>query len=462
MTKPLHALATLLILAALAAGCISTNSNKGAEVASFGKLAIRVGSGETAVVLPVASPELFQISTNFAAPGNYSARCFDGYQWPDARGVMPRYDELDGSIILGGGFRQILPESVEITSTNGAQLYIEGRDYRLNTEWAQFAAIDGRLGTNTLRVKAALAMQRIDLLQASVSAEGGYSLKQGVSRLVCPQIPEPDAGHRAVAGIYVAPWRRGTVWAVTQEDIFPISSKSVELERKSSRQSRLVAAQNAAAIVKTRAKLESGVPVTVAFIGDSITLGAEAGRWWSDDSATYRGRVMRGLRERFPNSEITEVQAFQGGKGIEFVAETFQNLVAPSNPDLIILGIGVNDAHEKLPGSGIPAVAPEAFAKLFDKILSDSAAIGAEVIIHTSMQTNPFDANGDAARWDAYLKIQRRLAVAHKVAVADTYAAWNAQSQDGIPPFSQLHNWINHPGANGHKLFADTILRLFN
>jgi Lysophospholipase L1 and related esterases len=442
----------------LAAGCESTRAMAaGTRVVAGGGLAVRVGSGENTETLRVAPPELFHIATNFPAPANLPDEAREGYSWTGAAGFMPRYDSEDGSIILGGAFRQTLPESVEIMSTNGALLFIEGRDFALNTEWGQFAAIDGRLGASALQVKAALAMQRIDLLQED--AAGKRSVKQGISRLVCPRIPAPDEGCRAVAGIYVAPWRRGAVWTVTQDDIFPIRQRAAADAAAGSKGGRKRAA---AGIAKTRAKLEGGTPVTVAFVGDSITLGAEAGRWWSDDSATFRGRVTRGLRERFPGAAVTEVQAFQGGKGIEFVAETFHEAVAPSCPDLIILGIGVNDAHEKTPGTDVPAVAPAAFEALFKKILVDSAEIGAEVIVLTSMQTNPFDANGDAARWSAYLRIQRSLAAKHNAVLADTYAAWMDQALDGIPPFSQLHNWINHPGADGHKLFADTILRAFD
>ncbi|MCL1910147.1 MAG: SGNH/GDSL hydrolase family protein [Kiritimatiellaeota bacterium] len=411
-------------------------------------------SGEKAQIAAILelqfdAPELFGVLRNFAPPfGDFGEACVDGYMWPGAQGLMPRYDDEDGSIILGGAFRQVVPESLEITSTNGARLYIERRDFRLNREWGQIIAIDGRLGTEPVCVKASLAMQRIDLVQRG--ADGALAVKKGVSRLVCPRRPAPDEGYEAVAGVYIAPWRRGSVWTVTREDIFLIDAKR-----------RPAPAPNRNAVINTRAKLDSGMPVSVAFVGDSITLGAEAGQWWSDDSATYRGRVMRELRARFPRSRINEVQAFQGGKGIEYIVETFDTLVAPFEPDLVIIGIGVNDAHERAPLTGEPVVAIEKFTPLFAELLGKCAAIGAEVVIHTSMQTNPFDANGDAARWGAYRTAMMSAAARRRMGVADTYAAWNAQSSDGIPPFSQLHNWINHPGADGHKIFADEILRYF-
>ena len=53
------------------------------------------------------------------------------------------------------------------------------------------------------------------------------------------------------------------------------------------------------------------------------------------------------------------------------------------------------------------------------------------------------------------------VAKEENVAAADVWTEFINQASRGIPPFSQLHNWLNHPGANGHKIYADVILRCF-
>ncbi len=406
------------------------------------------------VTFSLQPPELYLVSTNLAAPGNYSPDWSPLTQWPRGKSgesgawnFTPKYDD-DGSIILGGAFRQLLPETVILKPADGGDAFVNGRDYLLNTEWAQLAACQGRLGkagSAKLTITASLAMQRIDLVQ--VDQDGTPSVKQGVSRLFCPERPDPAPGCKALAGVYIAPWRRGGVWTVTQDDILPIRLESP-----------LVPPVRPEAVSNTLAKLRAGNQVTIAFIGDSITLGAEAGPWWRDDSTTFRGRVMRTLREHFPKATLTEVQAFKGGRGIEFVHEAFGELVIPANPDLIILGIGINDAHAN---NGIPTVAIEDFDPLFNKLLERAKALGAEVVIHTSMETNPFDENGDAQRWPVYREAMLTAAMKHGVGVADTGAVWQNQRLCGIPPFSQLHNWINHPGTNGHAIFANMILQFF-
>lgn len=97
--------------------------------------------------------------------------------------------------------------------------------------------------------------------------------------------------------------------------------------------------------------MRAGQPVTIAFMGDSITLGAEAGPWWDEQlkftgkDSTYRGRVIHGLRQRFPQATITPVEASQGGTGIKSGLEQFPTKVRPAKPDLIFIAFGANNAN---------------------------------------------------------------------------------------------------------------------
>ncbi|MDA3800406.1 MAG: hypothetical protein PF692_15185 [Kiritimatiellae bacterium] len=52
--------------------------------------------------------------------------------------------------------------TVVVSSVDGGKIYVENIDYKVNPYWGQVAAIDGRLGTNDVRITAMAAMQRID------------------------------------------------------------------------------------------------------------------------------------------------------------------------------------------------------------------------------------------------------------------------------------------------------------
>jgi lysophospholipase L1-like esterase len=446
MVKPLR-LPVCLVAAGLARTAIAADVPAPTEPPSLG---LRVGGS----VLPVEPPDLHAIEATRDAPADHAAVWSPLAVWPgkrkDAAGVWdlaPRYDD-DGSPILGGLFRQLLPETLRVARADTGVEFVADRDYRVNAEWAQVAAIDGRLGApgvTNLRVTAKAAMQRIDLVQRA--ADGTVTLKRGVSRLVCPVRPDPDAGCEAVAGVYVAPWRREGGWKVLAEDILPV--RAVEP----------VAPIRPEAVTETLAKLRAGGEVKVAFMGDSITLGAEAGKWWSDDSTTWRGRVVRGLRARFPQATVTEIQAFRGGRGIAFGCEAFEETVRPAAPDLLFVQLGINDANAPV-GKG-PMTPLAEFARHFDALVAKARGAGMEVVVLTTMQANPFDAGGTAARWPAYVEAQKATAERHGAGVADTHAEWMNLTFSGIPPFSQLHNWINHPNAEGHRLFAEVVLRFF-
>lgn len=415
-------------------------------------LAVRVGASSSLAIDP---PDTLLLATNRPAPANLSPAWRSGMAWPTggrdkagAWGLASRYDD-DGSLILGGLFRQVLPGTVRVVSAEDGTEYVAGRDFQVNEEWAQVANVGGRLGepgAGMLRIEARVALQRIDLVQAD--GGGMVTVKRGVSRLVCPERPVPDEGCRPLAGLYVAPWKRAGKWCVMPQDILPIRAVPE------------VAPIAPGAVERTLGKLRRGEAVTLAFLGDSITLGAEAGRWWDDASTTWRGRVLDGLRQRFPKATVREVQAFQGGRGIEYGLDVFEKAVRPEAPDLLFLQIGINDASDPA-GTGHPAVPVEEFAGHFDRLVGTAREAGMEVVILTTMQYNPFDASGTARRWPDYVAAQKDVAGRHGAGVADTLAAWMAQEDDGVPPFSQLHNWINHPGTRGHALFASVVLRFF-
>jgi len=91
-------------------------------------------------------------------------------------------------------------------------------------------------------------------------------------------------------------------------------------------------------------KLRAGKPVTVAYFGGSITAGSGA----SDPAKTsYRALVTEWLRGRYPQSQITEVNAAVGGTGSLYGTMRARRDVIAHKPDLVFIEFAVNDAGEK-------------------------------------------------------------------------------------------------------------------
>lgn len=406
--------------------------------------------------LPVAPPGYADKTETLAAPGNHQPYWDNWLPWPrpnkkknqaGALTFAPAKDE-NGVLMLGLPYRQYPVEHIVIQSADGQKTFVDGRDYKVLEDTGQVANLNGALGDpaiDRVRVSYREVEQRLDIVQ--VDANGKASIKQGQSRLVCPYLPEADSGQVAVAGIYVAPWLDPDS-KLTGDLIFPITDHPP------------VQPVNPGAVAKTRAKLEAGKPVSIAYMGDSLTLGAEAGLWWQDDTQHWRGRFQNTLKERYPDAEISEIAAWKGGRGVDFGVQQLKETVLPAKPDLLIIMMGINDADGPSDGSKAK-VPPAQYGDHMENMVKVARDNGIEVILMTSMQPYPMKPGGHAERWAEYASIQRDIAEKHGVGLADTYQEWLNLEHRGMPPYSQLHNWNNHPGSFGHGVMADVPLRFF-
>lgn len=101
-----------------------------------------------------------------------------------------------------------------------------------------------------------------------------------------------------------------------------------------------------AALLQTRgglknvfARLEAKQPVTIAYLGGSITAGAGS----SKEENSYRALTTRWFREQFPDVKITEVNAAIGGTGSDLGVFRVRRDVLEAKPDLLFVEFAVND-----------------------------------------------------------------------------------------------------------------------
>src|SRR5215510_227785 len=94
-------------------------------------------------------------------------------------------------------------------------------------------------------------------------------------------------------------------------------------------------------------KLRAGVPVTVAYLGGSITAGAGAS---NPEKSSFRAMVTDWLRKNHPKSEITELNAAinntgSGGGSLYGALRARRDVIA-YKPDLVFVEFAVNDTNE--------------------------------------------------------------------------------------------------------------------
>lgn len=381
--------------------------------------------------------------------------------WKGAIRLTPKYDATR-TLILGNFFRTFRPETLRVRSADGTT-YERDRDFVFESNWGLIANKDGRM-KDRVTASAEGALQRLDLVQ--INASGKPSVKKGASAWLCPVLPPPDAGHTAIAGIYIAPWRaalnphydynpaslRGaSEYAITAREIFPIAPAAP------------TAPLNPENLTHTLEKLRTGQPVTIAFMGDSITLGAEATRWWEDrydaNSTPWKGRLIHALRQRFPSATIEVIEAYRGGVTIAYGLERIADVLS-RKPDLVIAAFGANDADGDT--GRPPRTSPEAFATALASLADQSRAAGSEILFVTTFPLQPWLRSGAAHRLEHdHIPALKKTAAEHHAAVADVHTDYKNLNTRGIPYWSQNHNGVNHPGDLGHQLYADTVLRCF-
>jgi lysophospholipase L1-like esterase len=164
--------------------------------------------------------------------------------------------------------------------------------------------------------------------------------------------------------------------------------------------------------------------------------------------------VIDGLKAKYPAATINQTLAYKGGmEAADAAAQTLFNdkiLNATNKPDLVVIALGMNDDDTA------------AFKTAINNFISQAQAKGIEVLLVSTMQSNPFvePLINEPTRAEI-AQATRDIAASRNVALADVWTEWQNQAFLGIPPWSQLHNWSNHPGVPGHQLYANTILRFF-
>jgi lysophospholipase L1-like esterase len=94
-------------------------------------------------------------------------------------------------------------------------------------------------------------------------------------------------------------------------------------------------------LFKAMAKARRGEPVTLVYIGGSITNGTAA----SNDTTKYVSLITKWWKNTFKSSKITQINAGIGATGSDIGVFRIQNDVLKYNPDFIVIEFSVNDSE---------------------------------------------------------------------------------------------------------------------
>ncbi len=230
---------------------------------------------------------------------------------------------------------------------------------------------------------------------------------------------------------------------------------------------------------KMKAKSDSlyADPVTVAFLGDSVTQGCfeiyctgpETIETVFDAASAYSSDFKTIFASLYPRVPLNIINCGISGDNSERGLARLEKDVLPYHPDLVVVSFGLNDSCgglEKL------AAYKENMAAIFRKL----RLAGVDAILLTpNMMCSYVDCRiptelerkvaADVVKvqnsgiLDAFMDAARQAAEAEGAKVCDCYAQWKAMAAAGADTTFMLANHINHPSRELHWLFAWKLMQ---
>ena len=202
-------------------------------------------------------------------------------------------------------------------------------------------------------------------------------------------------------------------------------------------------------------------PINIVAFGDSVTHGA-LGPGEINYETVYWNLLKKKLNAVRNYVPVNVINAGIGGITAKGSLDRIESQVLNHNPDLVIVCFGLNDVNGTLENYIEP------LKVIFEKCLS----YGAETIFMTPNMLNTYVAEDTAkvhydyagvtagyqngGRMDTYIYEAVKVAKEMGVTVCDCYSEWKklSETQDTT---MLLINRINHPCAEMHELFAQSL-----
>lgn len=187
-------------------------------------------------------------------------------------------------------------------------------------------------------------------------------------------------------------------------------------------------------IAKVLKKAENGNPVTLGYLGGSITQGSLS----STPDTCYAAMTTKWWREQYPNTEFTYINGGIGGTTSQFGVSRVESDILAYKPDFVIIEFSVNDENNLF--------FRETYEGLVRKVYSSETS-PAVLLVHNIMYKDGTNAQDQHETIGRYYNIP---CVSIKTSVYQAVASGKIPVRDITP--DDLH-----PNDAGHALLANLI-----
>lgn len=229
-------------------------------------------------------------------------------------------------------------------------------------------------------------------------------------------------------------------------------------------------------IIEKQENLLNSQPITIGFLGDSVTQGCFECYLTSptsletvyDGGSSYSNRLKELLALLYPKVQVNIINAGVSGDSAPSGLKRLDRDVLRFNPDLVVVGFALNDSCAG--ESGLDAY-KDAMTNIVDSIQNS----GAECILLTpntmNLNVSPhlkdqlfidlaksFSSVQNDGILDLYVDAIRKIAKDKNVKICDVYSKWKKMIASGVNTTELLANKLNHPVREIHYLTAMMLL----
>lgn len=233
---------------------------------------------------------------------------------------------------------------------------------------------------------------------------------------------------------------------------------------------------NIAKKLNAKQDIYTNSPVTIAFLGDSVTQGCFECYVKSDNSietvfdykSAYSTRMKEILNILFPNVQINIINSGISGDSSTNGYKRIERDILPYSPDLVVVSFGLNDCcggESALEGyiQNIRNIVSKLTADRIEVIFLTQNYMNTDISCHINeQQLRNFAANTLKIQNDGILKRfmeeGSRAARECGAVVCDIYSVWEKISQAGVNTTELLANKINHPIRELHYYMAIKLI----
>lgn len=159
--------------------------------------------------------------------------------------------------------------------------------------------------------------------------------------------------------------------------------------------------------------------------------------------------------EAWDNGGVSIINTSLGGSAVgawssQATAISWLNGVLAINPDLVIMAPGINS---------MPAVSLGTYQTQIETIVNALQAAGIEVLMLTPVPQNPTDGshNNSVATQDGYVNVNRSVAAAANIPVADVYGYFKSYAWSSAADYARyVDTWV-HPKYNGYAAISGLV-----